>query len=124
MSIELHPTSTELSELGNGVKKKLICELYEDLNNGKLYDSAFNTEKECTVYKFCTDSFRIDAKKADDETYRGKVTPEEQIYYLQVQKGKKTYANVCYYGNCPMAVIVEGIEDSLDKTQGVWIIPD
>lgn len=127
--IVIAETKKSLTKTNKKLKEALEGELREDLWKGRLGIESFLTNRD-DVYVFTQkgygEGFRIDCAESKDEKYKKYlIKKEDKAYYLQVQKDKTTYANVCYSSQgCFIEDLVEAICISITSGEAQYVIPE
>lgn len=120
MGIYEYQLNTGLDELDNTLWRPLKEELEED---GRTLDveSFFIPGDE--VWTSDDEQFRIDCARSSDKELKKKYPKNARIYYLQLQAGSKTYANVVYSDQCTMQELMEAVIRSMENHTGVYVLP-
>ncbi len=125
---QLDDLKTGLLKLSDDEISYVLDELNNDLNKFA-EDSFYSVTKQASAFtlystnKKRTPIYRIDIAYATCEDDFTPAQVKEGLYYIQVQSGENTYANVRYCKGLSPQEIVEGISLSLQGGVGYTVAP-
>jgi hypothetical protein len=124
MRIEKYKTKKDLDESNRNIREAIKAELEKSADKQHWSVSDFCRDHDC-IYVFKekeVKGVRIDCAKAEDIAGYPKDT---EVYYLQVQYRKATYANVVFpAGDYPVTELIEAIIQSMEEEKGVKVFMD